>query len=104
MGYSVSNCSYSFYYQLPDLSFSQSLFEACSGLSTTGSTVITHLEQRPQAIILWRAILHYIGGVGFVALAVVILPISAMGGMSIFKTESQSFDDSAKFTPHLKLW
>ncbi len=91
-----------FYYQLPDLSFSQSLFEACSGLSTTGSTVITHLEQRPQAIILWRAILHYIGGVGFVALAVVILPISAMGGMSIFKTESQSFDDSAKFTPHLK--
>lgn len=91
-----------FYYQLPDLNYYQSVFEACSGLSTTGATVISNLQTRPQAILLWRAILQYIGGVGFVALAVVILPISAMGGMSIFKTESQSFDDSAKFTPHLK--
>lgn len=91
-----------FYYQLPDLSFCQAFYESCSGLSTTGSTVITHLDQRPRAILLWRGILQYIGGVGFVALAVVILPISAMGGMSIFKTESYSFDDSAKFTPHLK--
>lgn len=91
-----------FFYQLPDLSFSQAFYESCSGLSTSGSTVITHLDQRPRAILLWRGILQYIGGVGFVALAVVILPISAMGGMSIFKTESYSFDDSAKFTPHLK--
>ena len=91
-----------FYYQLPDINFCQSIFESCSALSTTGSTVITKLETRPQAIILWRGILQYFGGVGFVGLAVVILPISAMGGMSIFKTESQSFDDSSKFTPHVK--
>jgi len=91
-----------FYYQLPDLSFAQAFYESCSGLSTTGSTVITHISERPQAILLWRGILQYIGGVGFVVLAVVILPISAMGGMSIFKTESYSFDGSAKFTPHLK--
>ena len=91
-----------FYFLLPDFSFSKSLFEACSGLSTTGSTVISYIEQKPEALLLWRAILQYIGGVGFVAMAVVILPVSAMGGMNIFKTESQSFDDTAKFTPHLK--
>ncbi|MGN0915724.1 MAG: TrkH family potassium uptake protein [Succinivibrio sp.] len=91
-----------FYFQLPELSFSKSLFEACSGLSTTGSTVISYLESKPKSLLLWRAILQYIGGVGFVALAVVILPLSAVGGMNIFKTESQSFDDTAKFTPHLK--
>ncbi len=92
-----------FYYELPDISVSQSIFESCSALSTTGSTVITHLDSRPRAILLWRAILQYVGGVGFVALAVIILPISAMGGMSIFRTESSSFDDSAKYTPHIKI-
>lgn len=92
-----------FYYELPDISVAESIFEACSGLSTTGSTVITHLDTRPAAILLWRSLLQYIGGVGFVALAVVILPISAMGGMSIFRTESSSFDDSAKYTPHIKI-
>lgn len=92
-----------FYYALPDISISQAIFESCSALSTTGSTVITDLDSRPHSILLWRAILQYVGGVGFVALAVIILPISAMGGMSIFRTESSSFDDSAKYTPHIKI-
>lgn len=90
------------YLELPEINFYKAVFESCSGLSTTGATVITNLEYKPRSILLWRAILQYLGGVGFVALAVVILPVSAMGGMSIFKTESSSFDDSSKFTPHLK--
>ncbi|MDY6465833.1 MAG: TrkH family potassium uptake protein [Succinivibrio dextrinosolvens] len=92
-----------FYYDLPDINIYKAIFESCSALSTTGSTVITNLDSRPNAILLWRAILQYVGGVGFVALAVIILPISAMGGMSIFRTESSSFDDSAKYTPHIKI-
>jgi len=92
-----------FYYALPDINVYKAIYESCSALSTTGSTVITHLDSRPNSILLWRAILQYVGGVGFVALAVIILPISAMGGMSIFRTESSSFDDSAKYTPHIKI-
>lgn len=90
------------YLELPEINIYKAIFESCSGLSTTGATAITYLEYKPHSILLWRAILQYIGGVGFVAMAVVILPVSAMGGMSIFKTESSSFDDSSKFTPHLK--
>lgn len=90
------------YLTLSDLDFSAALFESASGFSTTGATAITGLEFCPPAVLLWRSILQFLGGVGFVVIAVAILPNVAMGGMNIFKTESTSFDDTAKFTPHLK--
>lgn len=99
---STAIAAFPFYMMLDDVNFEMSIFESASALSTTGSTIIANLETRPSAILLWRSILQFIGGVGFVVIAVAILPTVALGGMSIFKTESTSFDGSAKFTPHLK--
>ena len=100
----VATCisAFPFYMMLDELSFAASLFESASGLSTTGATAITGLDQQPRSLLLWRSILQYIGGVGFVMLAVAILPNVSLGGMNIFKTESTSFDSAAKFTPHVK--
>ena len=75
-------------YHFADLNFASAFFESASALSTTGSTVITALDTRPPAILLWRSILQYLGGIGFVVIGVAILPNIAMGGMALFKTES----------------
>ena len=91
-----------FYTILPDLNFASSFFESASALSTTGCTVISNLDSRPPAILLWRSILQFLGGIGFVVIGVAILPNIAMGGMALFKTESTSFDGNAKNTPHIK--
>ena len=91
-----------FWIMLDDISYCESLFEAASGLSTTGATAINHLNIRPPSILLWRSMLQYLGGLGFVVIAVAVLPNVASGGMNIFKTESTSFDISAKLTPHIK--
>lgn len=91
-----------FYLVLDDIKGAAAIFESASGLSTTGATVINHLDTRPPAILLWRSILQYLGGIGFVVVAVAILPNIAMGGMNLFKTESTSFDGKSKITPHIK--
>ncbi len=91
-----------FYFILNDLSFPAAIFESASGLSTTGATVINELQTSPPAILLWRSILQFLGGIGFVVVAVAVLPNVAMGGMDLFKTESSSFDGAAKITPHIK--
>lgn len=91
-----------FYLILSDINIPAAIFESASGLSTTGATVINNLEARPRSILLWRSILQFLGGMGFVVVAVAILPNMAMGGMNIFKTESTSFDGNAKITPHIK--
>ena len=91
-----------FYLILKDLSIAESIFESASGLSTTGATVIDNLDSRPPAVLLWRSMLQFLGGIGFVVIAVAILPNASLGGMNIFKTESTSFDDSLKITPHVK--
>lgn len=90
------------YMLLPDVDYTGALFETASGLSTTGATVINHLDTRPPALLLWRSILQLLGGIGFVVIAVAVLPQVAMGGMNIFKTESTYFENSSKFTPHMK--
>lgn len=90
------------YLLVPDLSAGGALFESASGLSTTGATVLDKLESRPQSVLLWRSLLQFIGGIGFVVIAVAVLPNAAMGGMNLFKTESSSFDGSSKITPHVK--
>jgi len=75
------------------LSLSDAFFEAMSGLTTTGATVITGLDTKPPGVLLWRAILQWIGGVGVVVTAIAILPLLQIGGMQLFRTESSDASD-----------
>lgn len=70
-----------------NLSFTDSFFEAVSGITTTGSTVITGLDTAPPGILLWRAILQWLGGIGIIIMAMSVLPFLGVGGMQIFRTE-----------------
>jgi trk system potassium uptake protein TrkH len=70
-----------------DMSFTDAFFEAMSGITTTGSTVITGLETAPPGILLWRAILQWLGGIGIIIMALSVLPFLQVGGMQIFRTE-----------------
>lgn len=86
-----------FVYSELALSYTDAFFEAMSGLSTTGSTVITGLDGAPPGILLWRGILQWLGGVGIIVMAVAILPLLRIGGMQLFKIES--FDVGDKLLP-----
>lgn len=70
------------------MSFTDSLFEAVSGITTTGSTVMTNLDYAPPGILLWRAILQWLGGIGIIVMALSVLPFLKVGGMQLFQTES----------------
>lgn len=75
------------------LSFTDAVFETVSGLTTTGSTVITGLETAPGGLLLWRSLLQGIGGVGIVVFAMVIFPYLGIGGMQLFQSESSEKSD-----------
>jgi trk system potassium uptake protein TrkH len=79
------------------MSYTDGYFEAMSGLTTTGSTVIVGLDKLPRGILLWRAVLQGIGGLGIVVMAIIILPYLRIGGMQLFQTESS--DKSEKIVP-----
>jgi len=70
-----------------NMSATDSFFEAMSGITTTGSTVITGLDNAPAGILLWRAMLQWLGGIGIIIMAMSVLPFLKVGGMQIFKTE-----------------
>lgn len=80
-----------------DVSFTDAVFESVSGMTTTGSTVFYDLDHKPRGFLLWRSILQWLGGIGIVAFAIVILPFLKVGGMQLFKTESS--DKSDKLFP-----
>jgi len=80
-----------------NLSITDSFFEAISGLTTTGSTIISDLENTSRGIILWRAILQWLGGIGIIVSAISILPNLGVGGMQLFRLESS--DTSEKILP-----
>ncbi|WP_223163195.1 TrkH family potassium uptake protein [Roseivivax sediminis] len=71
-----------------DLSVTDAFFEAMSGITTTGSTVMSGLDDTERGILLWRALLQWIGGVGFIVAGIALLPIMRVGGMQLFQTES----------------
>jgi len=73
-----------------NLSFVDSFFESMSGITTTGSTVITNLDSSPKGILLWRAILQWLGGIGVIVMAITILPLLNVGGMQLFKNDQMS--------------
>lgn len=79
------------------LPYADAYFEAMSGLTTTGSTVIVGLDRTGAGILLWRSLLHLLGGVGIIVLAVAILPMLRVGGMQLFRLESS--DKSEKVLP-----
>ena len=74
------------------LSLTDSFFEAMSGVTTTGSTVIVGLDHAAPGILLWRAILQWLGGIGIIVMAVAILPVLQVGGMQLFRVEAFETD------------
>ena len=76
-----------------NLNFIDAFFESTSGVTTTGSTIIPHLEQVSYGILLWRALLQWLGGIGIIVMAIAILPMLSIGGMQLFKTESYETPD-----------
>ena len=81
------------------LSYTDAFFEAMSGITTTGSTVMTSLDNAPHGILLWRALLQWLGGIGIIVMAVAILPMLQIGGMQLFRMESS--DRSEKVMPRV---
>ncbi len=79
------------------MSFGDALFETVSGLTTTGSTVMTGLDTLPPGMLLWRSITQWIGGIGIIVMAIIMLPFLRVGGMQLFQTESS--DRSDKIVP-----
>ncbi|MEK9849089.1 MAG: TrkH family potassium uptake protein [Candidatus Puniceispirillum sp.] len=77
-----------------DLSVTDSLFESVSGITTTGSTVLVTIELASPGILIWRALLQWLGGVGIVVMAMAILPMLSVGGMQLFRTESYERPES----------
>jgi trk system potassium uptake protein TrkH len=71
-----------------NFSFSDSFFESMSGITTTGSSVIADLDKSPKSLLLWRAIMQWLGGVGIIVMAITVLPLLKVGGMQLFRAES----------------
>ena len=86
---------------LPELSFTDAYFEAVSGLTTTGATVLPGLEQLPPSINLWRHALHWFGGIGIIVLAVAVLPLLGVGGMALYRAETPGPVKDEKLTPRI---
>ena len=83
-----------------NLSITDSFFESMSGITTTGSTIITDLNSTPKAILLWRAILQWLGGIGIIVMAITLMPTMNVGGMQLLKISST--DGSEKILPKTK--
>ena len=81
------------------LSFVEAFFEATSGLTGTGYTLITGLDTLQPGLLLWRSLLQFLGGVGIIVLAVAIMPMLSVGGMQLFQRESSDVSD--KFMPRV---
>ncbi len=90
-------CAVPFYVSDLNISFTDALFESVSGITTTGATVLTGLEGVSRGIHLWRAITQWIGGIGIIAFAMILLPFLKIGGMQLFRSESS--DKSEKIMP-----
>lgn len=82
------------------LNYTDSFFEAMSGLTTTGATIITGLDATPPEILLWRAMLQWFGGIGIIVVAIAVLPMLNVGGMQLFRLESS--DNSEKILPRAR--
>ena len=80
-----------------EFTVSEAFFESMSGITTTGATIISDLDNSPKSILLWRAIMQWLGGIGIVVMAITILPLLKVGGMQLFKMEGP--DTTEKILP-----
>ena len=92
-------CAVPFIYTQINLSVIDAFFESMSGITTTGATIINNLDELPKGILLWRALLQWLGGIGIVVIALVILPFLRVGGMQLFHLEGD--DPYDKFLPKI---
>jgi trk system potassium uptake protein len=86
---------------LPQLSFTDAYFEAMSGLTSTGATVLSGLDRLPPSINLWRCALHWFGGLGFIVLSVAVMPLLGVGGMQVYRADSPGRVKDEKLTPRI---
>lgn len=98
-----------FYFYFEHMSFTDAYFEAISGLTTTGATVITGLDTLAPSLNFWRHMLNWLGGMGIIVLAVAILPMLGVGGTQLFKAEIPGIDKDTKMAPRIsqtakRLW
>ena len=89
-----------FVFSSTEFSFTNAFFESMSGITTTGSTIISNLEIIPKGILFWRAILQWLGGIGIIVMAITLMPLMNVGGMQLFKISSN--DSSEKILPKSK--
>ena len=89
-----------FFFSNANFSFTNAFFESMSGITTTGSTIISNLESMPKGILLWRAILQWLGGIGIIVMAITLMPIMNVGGMQLFKISNN--ESSEKILPKSK--
>lgn len=90
------------YFALPDLGLTRALFEATSGITTTGATVLTGIDALPSSLKFYRQTLNFVGGMGIVVLAVAILPMLKVGGMQLMGAERAAAPSrDSKFTPRI---
>ena len=85
----------------PEISFAKAYFEAVSGLTTTGSTILVGLDDMPRSILVWRAFMQWLGGMGILILALAILPLLGVGGMQIYRAEMPGPIKDTKLTPRI---
>ncbi len=83
----------------PDCTFINALFESVSALTTTGFSTLSDLESLPKSLILWRAILQWLGGIGIIVMAITVFPVLRIGGMQLFRSEFS--DRSEKILPRV---
>ncbi len=90
-------------YLAPSLaaSFTDAAFESLSGLTTTGATVITGLDELPRSILFYRQLLQWLGGMGIIVLAVAVLPMLGVGGMQLYRAESPGPIKDTKLRPRI---
>ena len=83
------------------ISYTDAFFETMSGITTTGSTVISGLDHASPGLLIWRSLLQWLGGIGFIAMAVAILPLLRVGGMRLFQTESSDWSEKVMPRSHM---
>ena len=84
-----------------DVSVFDAVFESVSGLTTTGATVLIGLDTLPQSILLYRQLLQWLGGIGIIVLAVAVLPMLGIGGVQLYRAESNGPAKDSKLTPRI---
>ncbi|SDI50551.1 trk system potassium uptake protein TrkH [Pseudomonas flavescens] len=83
------------------MSYTDAFFESMSGITATGATVLIGLDSMSPGILIWRSMLHWLGGIGFIAMAVAVLPMLRIGGMRLFQTESSDRSDKVMPRSHM---